>query len=109
MQEGKPASPAFVFLAVVNDLLAVIAETANRKVCEARVSSYSNHTPSVPASRSDEETVAALVAMLSGMGIDRARIDAMITKTSRPDKIVRNVPKAGNLNDDGSRSARRFA
>lgn len=66
------------------------------------MSSRFKNMPVDSAVRSDEETVAALVAMLSGMGIDRTRIDAMINKTSRPDRTVRHLPKAGNLNEDGN-------
>jgi hypothetical protein len=36
--------------------------------------------------------------MLCGMGIDRSRIDAMITKTARADAVPAHVPKPGNAN-----------
>jgi hypothetical protein len=72
------------------------------------VSSHFNNRPSDLVRKSDEETVAALVAMLSGMGIDRVRIDAMINKTARPDKAARSLPKAGNLNErTGPETSRR--
>lgn len=46
----------------------------------------------------DAETVAALVKMLSGMGIDRSRINAMIDKSARPEESPREIPLAGNTN-----------
>lgn len=49
-------------------------------------------------SRDDAATVAALVTMLSGIGIDRSRIDAMISKAKRPDDAGRVVPQPGNAN-----------
>lgn len=75
-----------------------------------RVSNRFKQLPFDSASRSDEETVAALVAMLAGMGIDRSRIEAMIDKTTRPGKILRALPGAGNANESApSPIARRSA
>lgn len=62
------------------------------------MSSRFKNQPNPATPVDDAETVAALVRMLSGMGIERSRINAMISKTSRAAAASDHSPRPENAN-----------